>query len=76
MKISKEKIAGLVPVTEEELYYMAAKHKDYDLTRLDTSKIISMKGLFLDVPDFNQNIGNWDTSSLKNTENMFFNEKE
>ena len=71
MKITKETIAGVVPVTETELRYMAKNHKGYDLTKLDTSNITNMCSLFLHSVTFNQDIGNWNTSNVTAMDIMF-----
>ena len=71
MNIRQETIAGLVPVTEKELRYMANRNTDYDLTKLDTSRIIDMCYVFNGTERFNQDIGNWDTSNVTNMGAMF-----
>jgi len=45
-----------------------------NLSRLDTSKITDMSGLFPNSA-FNQDISAWDTSSVTDMNNMFFNSK-
>ena len=72
MNISKKTIDGLVPVTDDELWYMAINHVEYDLTRLDTSGITDMRYLFDYEKSFNQDIGGWDTSNVSDMECMFY----
>ena len=69
--VSKWLIEGRTPITEQKVRYMIQHHKDYDLTRLDTSKITDMGGMFCGVSGFNQDISNWDTSSVTNIWGMF-----
>ena len=71
MEITKEIIAGKVPVSLSQLWGMAKEHLHYDLTRLDTSKITTMYDLFYNSDTFNQDISKWDTSSVVNTSVMF-----
>ena len=45
-----------------------------DFTRLCTTRVTGMAGLFLCVEDFNQPIGNWDVSNVTNMSGMFYSE--
>ena len=71
MEITKEILEGKAPVAELELRYLAENHKDYDLTKLDTSWIHDMGGIFTEIADFNQNIGKWNTSNVIDMSFMF-----
>jgi surface protein len=45
-----------------------------DFTRLCTTRVTGMAGLFLCVEDFNQPIGNWDVSNVTDMSYMFYGE--
>lgn len=71
MKISQQILNGEIKITEKELRFLAENHGDYDLTRLDVSKISNFSTLFLKQKTFNQDIGNWDVSFGKDFKSMF-----
>lgn len=73
MFLSQAILLGQEPVNREQLYYLACNNYVYDLTKLDTSKITNMSGLFENQKDFNQPICNWDVSNVTNMSNMFYN---
>jgi hypothetical protein len=66
-----KKLAGEIPVSEEELRHLVGEHLDFDLTKLDTSHITNMRKLFAYDPFFNQNIGGWDVSNVEDMREMF-----
>ena len=51
---------------------IAMINDDEDVTRVCTSRIVSMNGLFTDLT-FNQDISSWDTSNVTTMYQMFFN---
>ena len=71
MNIKKETLIGKKPVGELELKYLANNHNLYDLTKLDTSWIHSMAGMFYNASTFNQNISNWNTRNVIDMSDMF-----
>lgn len=58
-------------VDEAMLRQMVADNMD--VTRVVTSKVTNMRRLFIDKPGFNQDIGNWDTSAVRDMALMFTN---
>lgn len=71
MKITQQMLNGEMPVTEEELKFLAKNHETYNLTRLDVSQVTDFSGLFTYQELFNQDIGNWNVSNGTNFSGMF-----
>ncbi|MGD1828133.1 MAG: BspA family leucine-rich repeat surface protein [Spirochaetaceae bacterium] len=61
------------PITREELITMIEAGED--VTRVNTSEITDMSGLFKDNKDFNQDISRWDVSNVTDMSNMFYEAK-
>ncbi len=60
--------SGYIPIESES-------KECYDLSKLDTSEITDMEGLF-EYSMFNGDISNWDVSNVKNMHGMFYAAKE
>ena len=71
MLITEQILNGDIPVTEEQLRFLAKNHEKYDLTRLNVSQITNFSIMFSDAISFNQPIGNWDVSNGTNFSLMF-----
>ncbi len=63
MIITQQMLNGEIPVTEEELRFLAENHEIYDLTQLDVSHVSDFSKLFIYQELFNQTICNWDISN-------------
>jgi surface protein len=73
MKIKNllRKLAGEIPVTEEELRFLAKNYEYFNLEKLDTSNVTNMSRLFANAYSFDQNIKNWDVSNVTDMSGMF-----
>ena len=71
MNITEQMLKGEIPVTEEELRFLAKNHETYDLTKLDVSQIRDFSYLFKKQVGFNQPIGNWNVSNGTDFSLMF-----
>ena len=71
MNITAQMLNGDIPVTEDELRFLAENHETYDLTKLDVSQVRNFSNLFKKQVGFNQPIGNWDVSNCTNFSYMF-----
>ena len=59
-------------VDEEMLRYMVAFPNEYDITKVATTRVTDMSGMFYyEFSEYNQPIGNWDVSNVTNMSEMF-----
>lgn len=72
MIITPQMLNGEIPVTEEELRFLAENHETYDLTLLDVSQVTDFSELFQYQNFFNQDISNWNVSNGTNFSYMFY----
>ncbi len=68
--IKVTKLSNGAPITREQLKVMIENGED--VTKVNTSQITDMSGLFSMEFDFNQDISNWDVSNVTNMAGMFW----